>query len=202
MCLSATVAGELLEGIPEHAARKAARKKITTMKTQNFKVLAPGILATFALALAMNASAQTPPPAPSPATKAPQAAPMTGHHMDSPGAAKHHADMKAECQGMMAKKQEMQDKLQAMDASLDKLVADMNAAKGSKEVDALEKPMAAVINELVAQRKASRSMMMEMQPAMMSHMMHHMHGEKGAMECPMMKMGSPEPKAEEKKPQM
>ena len=78
---------------------------------------------------------------------------------------------------MMAKKEEMQDKLKAMDATLDKLVAEMNAAKRSKEVDAMEKPMAAVINELVAQRKAFRSMMMEMQPAMMEHMMHHMeHG--------------------------
>ena len=76
--------------------------------------------------------------------------------------------MKAECEAMMAKKQEMQDKLQAMDATLDKLVAEMNAAKGSKEVDAMEKPMAAVLNELVAQRKALRSMMMEMQPAMMA----------------------------------
>jgi hypothetical protein len=44
--------------------------------------------------------------------------------------------MKAECQAMMAKKQEMQDKLQAIDATLDKLVAEMNAAKSSKEVDA------------------------------------------------------------------
>jgi hypothetical protein len=36
---------------------------------------------------------------------------------------------------------------------------------------------------------------------MMAHMMHHMHGPKGPMECPMMKTGKPpEPKAEEKKP--
>ena len=181
---------------------KGRQKEDMTMKTQNFKVLAPGILATFALALAVSAGAQTPPPAPSPAAKASQAPPMTGHHMDGPAAATYHADMKAECQGMMAKRQEMQDKLQAMDAALDKLVAEMNAAKASKEVGALEKPMAAVINELVAQRKTSRSMMMEMQPAMMVHMMHHMHGTKGAMECPMMTMDGPAPKAEEKKPQM
>jgi hypothetical protein len=130
---------------------------------------------------------------------------MTGHHKGSAAGARHAADMKTECQAMMAKKQEMQDKLQAMDGALDKLVAEMNAAKGSKEVDALEKPMAAVINELVAQRKASHSMMTEMQPAMMGHMMHHMnmHGTKGAMECPMMKMGNaPEPKAEDMKHKM
>jgi hypothetical protein len=112
--------------------------------------------------------------------------------------AKHDADLKAECEAMMAKKQAMEDKLQAMDATLDKLVATMNAAK--PEVN-MEPAMAAVINELVAQRKASRAMMMEMQPAMMAHMMHHMHsqGAKGAMECPMMKTGTaPEPKEEEK----
>ncbi len=63
--------------------------------------------------------------------------------------------------------------------------------------------MAAVLNELVAQRKALRSMTMEMQPVMMAHMTHHVHmpGTKGAMECPMMKTGNaPEPKADEKKP--
>jgi hypothetical protein len=40
---------------------------------------------------------------------------------------------------------------------------------------------------------------------MMTHMMHHMHmhGTKGAMECPMMKAGTPpEPKTEEKTPKM
>jgi hypothetical protein len=88
----------------------------------------------------------------------------------------------------------------------DPCFAPENAAKGSKEVDAMEKPMAAVINELVTQRKAMHSMMMEMQPEMMSHMMHHMkmkdmkgmHGGKGMMECPMMKMDkAPETKAGE-----
>ena len=170
------------------------------MKTHHLKVLVPGIFAATALALAIGIGAQTPAPsAPTPAAKSPGATHVTGHKMDSAATAKHDADMKAECEAMMAKKQEMQDKLQAMDATLDKLVAEMNAAKGSKEVDALEKPMAAVINELVAQRKALRSMMMEMQPAMMHHM--HMHGAKGAMECPMMKTGNaPEPKAAEEKP--
>jgi Skp family chaperone for outer membrane proteins len=188
--------------MPEHAVPKGRQKEDMTMKTHHFRILVPGIFAATALALATSAGAQTPsPPAPSPAAKSPQTAPMTGHHKDSAAAAKHHADMKTECQGMMAKKQEMQDKLQAMDGALDKLVAEMNAAKASKDVDALEKPMAAVINELVAQRKASHSMMMEMQPAMMSHMMHHMHGTKGTMECPMMKMDhAHEGKAEEKKP--
>jgi hypothetical protein len=174
------------------------------MKKQYLKVLVPGIFAATALALAVSLGAETPPPpGPAPAAKAPQTAPMAGHHKGSAAGAKHDADMKAECQAMMAKKQEMQDKLQAMDATLDKLVAEMNAAQESKVAGAMEKPVAAVINELVAERKASRAMMMEMQPRMMTHMMHHMpmHGAKGAMECPMMKTGTAhECKAEEKKP--
>jgi hypothetical protein len=175
------------------------------MKTSHLTIIVPGIFATAAFVVAASVGAQTPRPAPSPATTSSQAAPTTSHHKSGATAARHNPDMKAECDAMMAKKQEMQDKLQAMDATLDRLVAEMNAAKGSKEVDSLEKPMAAVLNELVAQRKALRSMMMEMQPAMMEHMMHHMHmhGTKNAMECPMMKTGNtPEPKAEEKKPQM
>ena len=177
------------------------------MKKPFLKILVPGIVAAAALALAVSATAQTPPPpGPTPVAKSPQAATKTGHHKGSAAVAKHDPDMTKECQAMMAKRQEMQDKHKAMDATLDKLVAEMNAAKGSKEVDAMEKPMAAVITELVTQRKAMHSMMMEMQPAMMAHMMRHkdmkgmkgMHGGKGAMECPMMKMGdAPEPKAEE-----
>jgi Skp family chaperone for outer membrane proteins len=175
------------------------------MNTHHHRILVPGIFAAAALVLAVSASAQTPPP-PAPSPAAPQTGPMTGHHKhNAAGAAgsKHAADMKAECLAMMDKKQEMQARLAAMDVALDKLVAEMNAAKGSKEIDAMEKPMAAVINELVAQRKASHSMMMEMQPAMMAHRTNHgeMHGTKGAMECPMMKMDhAHEGKAEEKKP--
>jgi hypothetical protein len=176
------------------------------MKPHYFKALVPGVFAATALALAVSAGAQTPPPpAPATATKTPPAASITGHHKASAATAKRDTDMKAECEAMMARKQEMKDKHEAMDATLDKLVAEMNAAKGSKEVDALEKPMAAVINELVAQRKASRSMMMEMEHGSMAHMAHHMHmhGAKGAMECPMMKSGmAHEPKAEETKPKM
>ncbi|HQT94299.1 MAG: hypothetical protein B7Z68_06195 [Acidobacteria bacterium 21-70-11] len=177
------------------------------MKKHHLKVLVPGIFAATALALAVGAGAQTPPPAAStpPTAKSTHMAPMTGHHKVSAATAKREAEMKAECQAMKAKRQEMQDKFKAMDATLDKLVADMNAAKDSKEPDALEKPMAAVINELVVQRKASRAMRMEMQSEMMEHMTRHMamHGAKGAMECPMMKKGNaPAPKAEEKQSKM
>ena len=177
------------------------------MKKRYLKLLVPGFFAATALALAIGVGAQTPPPpAPTaPAARSHHPAPMTGHHKASAMAAKHDAEMKAECEAMMAKKQEMKAKLDAMDATLDRLVAEMNAAKESKEPDALEKPMAAVINELVAQRKATRAMRMEMQSEMMAHVTRHtaMHGAKGAMDCPMMKKGDvPEAKPEETKPKM
>ncbi len=171
------------------------------MKPQHLKVIVPGIFAAAALALAVGVGAQTPPPpALSPAARSPQAAPMSGLDQKSAAAAKQAADLKAECQTMMARKQEMQDKLKAMDATLDELVAKMNATQ--PEVD-MEKPMAAVINELVAQRKASHAMMMEMQSEMTAHMMRQMQlrDAKGTMDHPMMKLAKPpEPKAEENKP--
>jgi len=176
------------------------------MNTHSPRFIVPNLFAAAALALSASAGAQTAaPPALPPATTSPQASPMTGHHKMHSAKPKQDADMKAECQSMMTKHQAMQEKLQAMDATLDKLVAEMNAAKESKAPDALEKPMAAVLNELVAQRKALRTMMMEMQPAMMSHMAHHMniHGTKGTMKCPMMSSGAaPAPPAGETKPQM
>ncbi len=176
------------------------------MEKHVLKFLGPGVFAAAAFALALGAGAQTTAPVESPAAaKSSQTVPMNHHQKDGAAMAKREADMKAKCQVMMAKKQEMKDKLQAMDAKLDELVAEMNAAKDSKEPDAMEKPMAAVINELVAQRKATRAMMMEMQSEMMTHMMDHMalHGTKGAMKCPMMKSAkAPAPKAEEKMPTM
>lgn len=155
------------------------------MNANVFRFLVPGILTAAALVLAGSAGAQTPTlPA------------------SSDAAVKQNVDMKAECQAMMAKKQEMEDKMKAMDATLDKLVTDMNAAAGSKAVDAMEKPMAAVLNELVSQRKASRAMATEKETAMMAHMMRHMNM-KAAMECPMMKAASvPAPKVEEQQPRM
>jgi len=168
---------------------------------RSLRIFVPGIFTVAALALAMSAGAQTTAvPGSTPEAKSPQAAHMKAHHPKSVAGVKHTEDMKAECEAMMARRQDAQAKLEVMDARLDKLVAEMNAAKGSKEVDAMEKPMAAVLNELVVQRKALQTMMMEMQPAMMAHMAHHMHGAKGAMDCPMMKMEKPaEPKTGEKK---
>ena len=90
---------------------------------------------------------------------------------------------------MMAHHKGMMGKMEAMDARLDELIKKMNAATGNKKANAT----AAVINELVAQRKQMREQMMTMQPEMMKHMMEHMKmGMMKGMEdsmskCPMMK---------------
>ncbi len=52
---------------------------------------------------------------------------------------------------------EMREKMRAHDARLDELVDAMNAAKGEAKIDA----MAAVLNELVAQRRTRRDHMEE-----------------------------------------
>lgn len=90
--------------------------------------------------------------------------------------------MKA-CEAMMAGHHEMNAKMQAMDGKLDQMVAAMNAASGSRKTEA----MAAVLDELVAQRKAMRTMSMTMESRMMRHMMEHMRmGAESMAMCPMM----------------
>ena len=175
------------------------------MRKHPILALVTGLSAALALTLVVGAGAQTTPaPTAPPATKAPPAAPMPGHEMHGAPGAAHDAEMKADCEAMQAKHKAMAEKMKAQDATLDALVAEMNAAKTSKATDAMEKPMAAVLNELVAQRKAQRAMMMEMQPEMMSHMGRHMgmkmHGGEGGMGCPMMKSDAAAPMAMEKKP--
>ena len=101
-----------------------------------------------------------------------------------------HQAMNPDCQAMMQKMQAMQQQMKAMDDRLDKLVADMNAARGSKRVDR----MAAVINELVTQRKQMEASMQTMMPAMMQHMQQHMQAAMKAMmdsmSCPMMQQAT------------
>jgi polyhydroxyalkanoate synthesis regulator phasin len=91
------------------------------------------------------------------------------------------------CEAMM---QEMHASSTAMDDRLQQLVDDMNKAKGAAKVDR----MAAVLNEMVTQRKQLREQMTAMMPKMMSHMSQHMQS--GMMQgmssmdgCPMMKSG-------------
>jgi hypothetical protein len=63
---------------------------------------------------------------------------------------------------MMMNHERMMQQVQAADARMDRLVGEMNRATGQKKVDA----MAAVINELVAQRKQMRSHMMQIMQGM------------------------------------
>jgi hypothetical protein len=104
------------------------------------------------------------------------------------GQAKPHvgmaADMPAKCQAMMADREKMMAEMKAADLRLDDLVGKMNAAAGTQKADAT----AAVVNEMVSQRRTMRDGMMKMQQGMMAHMMEHMQAGKDAMAmCPMMK---------------
>ena len=115
----------------------------------------------------------------------------------------HSAQMGSmNCEAMM---QKMQDSSKAMDERLQVLVDAMNGAKGSVKADRT----AAVITELVSQRKQMREQMMTMMPQMMGHMMQHMQSgmQSGMMSgmshsmssCPMMKGSAPaQPPAEHK----
>jgi len=91
-----------------------------------------------------------------------------------------------DCEAMM---QNMHSSSKAMDDRLQPLLDEMNRAKGSAKVDG----MAAVINELVSQRKQMREQMMAMMPRMMGHMVQHMQSgmmsgmSKSISGCPMMK---------------
>jgi hypothetical protein len=97
------------------------------------------------------------------------------------------ADMAAKCQAMMADQQKMMADIQAADRRLDDLVGKMNAASGMEKADAT----AAVVNEMVTQRRAMRDGMMKMQHEMMAHMMEHMQAGRDSMAmCPMMKQMS------------
>lgn len=78
---------------------------------------------------------------------------------------------------MMAERQQMMADMKAMDQKVDDLVAKMNAARGGEKVDTI----AAVVNELVAQRKQMRGRMTAMQDRMMGHMMGHMTSMQGGM---------------------
>ena len=94
------------------------------------------------------------------------------------------ADMAARCQAMMAGQEKMMAETKAADARLDALVVKMNAASGMEKADAT----AAVVNEMVIQRRTMRDGMMKMQHGMMGHMMEHMQAGKDSMAvCPMMK---------------
>lgn len=98
--------------------------------------------------------------------------------------AKPQSDMAARCQAMMAQHEKMMTEMKAADQRLSDLVAKMNSASSQAKVDAT----AAVVNELVSQRKAMHEHMMAMQHGVASHMMEHMQAGADSMAaCPMMK---------------
>jgi hypothetical protein len=93
-------------------------------------------------------------------------------------------DMAAKCQAMMADHEKMMTQMKAADQRLDDLVGKMNAASGMQKADAT----AAVVNEMVIQRRTMKDGMMKDQQQMMAHMMEHMQAGKDSMAmCPMMK---------------
>ena len=112
---------------------------------------------------------------------------QTAHHAQAPKAKPADA-MAAKCQAMMADQDKMMAEMKAADQRLDDLAAKMNAASGAEKADAT----AAVVNEMITQRRAMRDGMMKMQQEMMGHMTEHMQAGKDSMAaCPMMKqMGS------------
>ena len=72
-------------------------------------------------------------------------------------------------QHMMKMHEQMMAEMKAADARLDALVRDMNAATGTARIDAI----AAVLNELLQQRKAMQERMAKMSEHMMGGMKMH-----------------------------
>ena len=110
-------------------------------------------------------------------------APTDGGHHQSPAAPVGGPAANAADQQLMMKM------MAADDEKLAGLLTTMNAAKGDQKVTAI----AAVVNELAAQRTRMRTQMMRMQAGMMDEMMSRMaamHGPGG-----MMNKKTPEPAA-------
>lgn len=94
------------------------------------------------------------------------------------------ADMAANCQVVMADHQKMMTEMKGADERLNDLVAKMNTASPKEEANAT----AAVVTEMVAQRRTMMNSMAKDQQEMMAHMMEHMQAGKDSMAmCPMMK---------------
>jgi hypothetical protein len=98
--------------------------------------------------------------------------------------AKPEPGMAAKCQAMMADREKMAAEMKSAEERLGDLVTTMNAATGMDKTTAI----AAVINEMIMQRRALKDGMMKSQHGMMTHMMEHMQAGKDSMAmCPMMK---------------
>ena len=105
----------------------------------------------------------------------PEKAERYTHDQPCPKMAEHCAQAQpcpemADCQAAMAERQAFREHRQEMEARLDALVATMQKAGAADKVDAI----AAVVTELLAQRKEMQEAMAEFRP-MMEHRMRHMH---------------------------
>lgn len=89
-----------------------------------------------------------------------------------------------DCQAMMQEQQKMMASVQAMDQKLEALANEMNRASGPDKIDS----MAAILNEMIGQRKAMRDgMMQHMQGGTINGMSD------GTVSCPMMKAAEKAP---------
>lgn len=106
------------------------------------------------------------------------------HETADKAKAKADADMTARCQAMRADREKKMAEMTASDARLDALVAAMNAAPAADKANAT----AAVVTEMVAQRRSMRTSLDRMQHGAIGHMMEHLHGDKARMEhCPLIR---------------
>lgn len=116
--------------------------------------------------------------------KAPQ---MDDHPHHHHGMTQKHDATTQDCRAMMAERQQMHEKMQAMDAKLGDMVDQMQDASGEDKTEAL----AAIVAELVTQRRQMHQKMGGHHAHMMQHMMTHMQAMqsgtmKGMEDCPMM----------------
>jgi hypothetical protein len=106
------------------------------------------------------------------------------HQQHATAQVKPAPGMDAKCQAMMGEREKMMSAMKAADQRLDDLVVKMNNASGMEKMAAT----AAVVSEMVTERRTMRDGMMKMQQGMMSHMMEHMQAGTDSMAmCPMMK---------------
>ena len=122
-----------------------------------------------------------------PATQTDKAPQMDAHPHHHHGMTETHDAKMQDCQAMMAERQQMHEKMQAMDAKLGDMVDQMQDASGEDKIEAL----AAVVTELVTQRRQMHEKMWAHHAHMMQHMMTHMQAmqsgtREGMEDCPMM----------------
>jgi hypothetical protein len=140
-------------GSTSNLSKTFQQRKEIVMKTMLFVLMLAVLIVPCGL-FAQQEQGKTPAPAAQGGTKVESAPahPMAGDHM------KEH--------------EEMMSRMKEMDARLEAKVAAMDAAKGDQKVEA----MAAVIKEMVSQRKEMQEHMMKMHDMKKGHMMEHMKG--------------------------